>query len=142
MHTSVGSRGAVKPEIMAPAGGWVCLRAALDAGCDSVYFGIDRLNMRAGAPNFGESDLSEVMSLCREKGVKGYLALNTIVYEDELVDLNGVISSAKEAAVDAVICSDLSVLRELKVQSLPAIISTQMSVSNSQSILFFMRLLA
>lgn len=142
MHTSVGSKKGKKPEIMAPAGGWVCLRAALDAGCDSVYFGIDRLNMRAGAPNFAETDLPEVMSLCREKGVKGYLALNTLVYEDELTWLAGIIASAKSAAVDAVICSDLSVLRELKAQSVPAIISTQMSVANSQSILFFYETLA
>lgn len=142
MHTTVGINKDKKPEIMAPAGGWVCLRAALDAGCDSVYFGIDRLNMRAGAPNFAESDLSEVMSLCREKGVKGYLALNTLVYENELEWLAGIIGSAKAAGVDAVICSDLSVLRELKQQSLPAIISTQMSVANSQSILFFYETLA
>ncbi len=137
VHTKVDSKIVRRPEIMAPAGDWVCLRAALDAGCDSVYFGVERFNMRAGAPNFKESDVPEIMSACREKGVRGYLALNTIVYEEELGALGGIIGRAKEAGVDAVICSDLSVLRELKKQGVHAIISTQMSVSNSESILFF-----
>lgn len=137
MHTEVGREKSEKPEIMAPAGGWVCLRAALDAGCDSVYFGVGRLNMRAGASNFLEADLGEVMRLCREAGVKGYLALNTILYEDEIGELGGIIGVAKDAGVDALICSDLSVLRESERQGMSVIISTQMSVSNSESILFF-----
>ncbi|OVE75682.1 hypothetical protein BVX97_03830 [bacterium E08(2017)] len=122
---------------MAPAGDWVCLRAALEAGCDSVYFGINRLNMRAGASNFQDSELDSVMEACHEKGIKGYLALNTIVYEGELDDLGEVLDMAVEAKVDAIICSDLSVIQKVRARELPVIISTQMSISNSESIKFF-----
>jgi len=97
--------------------------------------------MRAGAINFTREDLPEIMSACRDSGSKGYLTLNTIVYEEELAQLDGIIKSACDAGVDAVICSDFSVLSKLSENALPAIVSTQMSISNSESMVFLYRAL-
>ena len=126
-----------KPEIMSPAGDWVSLRAAIDAGCDAVYFGIKGINMRAGAKNFEISNLKKITQICHKNDVKAYLALNTIVYEKEIKNIAKILTKAKAAGIDAVICWDMAVIREAKKQKIPIFISTQMSVSNSQSIIFF-----
>ena len=126
-----------KPEIMAPAGDWTSLRAAVDAGCDAVFWGAKGINMRSGAKNFSVSELSRLVKFCHKNDVKTYLALNTIIYEKELPKIKALITKAKTAGVDAVICWDLSVIKEATKQKLPVFISTQMSVSNSESIIFF-----
>ncbi|HID98582.1 MAG TPA: U32 family peptidase [Thermodesulfobacteriaceae bacterium] len=126
-----------KPELLSPAGDWTCLRAALNAGCDAVYFGVQDLNMRAGARNFMLSDIPELTALCRAFGVRAYLALNTIVYEYEKSVLAEVLDCASESGVDAVICWDFSVIRQALRRDMPVHISTQMSISNTDSILFF-----
>ncbi len=122
-----------KPELMAPAGDWTMLSAAINAGADAVYFGVDKLNMRAKAANFIVDELPEIVQACRQKNVKTYLTLNTIVFEEELNDLEEIISSAKKAGVDRIICWDLAVTQICKKHEVSFCISTQGSVSNSLS---------
>jgi len=126
-----------KPEIMSPAGDWVSLRAALDAGADAVYFGIRGLNMRAGAENFEPGDMKKIVRLCHAAGARAYLTLNVIIYENELKTVSGIISRAKKAGVDAVICWDVAVIGEAQRQGVPVSLSTQMSVANAGGIRFF-----
>ncbi|RKX74384.1 MAG: U32 family peptidase, partial [Spirochaetes bacterium] len=95
-----------KPELLAPAGDDVSLRAALDAGADAVYFGAGAFNMRKRARNFSPDDIAGVVSLCHEYGARAYLAINIIVYETEFGLLESTLDKASEAGVDAVICWD------------------------------------
>lgn len=120
-----------KPELMAPAGDWTMLRAAVMNGADAVYFGLDKLNMRAKAANFSVEQLLEIVSFCKEHKVKTYLTLNTIVYEEELSELEEIIIVAKENKVDRIICSDLAVAELCHKHEFPFCISTQSSISNS-----------
>ncbi len=129
-----------KIEVLAPAGNRTSLQAAIDAGCDAVYFGITGLNMRAGAENFTPAALPKVTALCRKNNVKAYLALNTIIYENELEKAAGTVRQAASAGVDAVICWDLAVVEEACRAGLPVHISTQMSVANSASLLSLYRI--
>ncbi len=124
-------------ELLAPAGGWPQLRAALNAGADAVFFGAGHFNMRARAKNFSLEELPEVVTCCREAGARAYLTLNTIVYESELDQLESVLVAAKQAGVDAVIAADFAVITSAKAHGLPVHISTQMSVSNSATLKFF-----
>jgi len=122
-----------KPELMAPAGDLTMLRTAVKAGADAVYFGVDKLNMRAKAKNFSVDELSEISKFCTSKKVKTYLTLNTIVFEDELAEAEQIIKSAKKAEIDRVICSDLAVAELCNQNKMPFCISTQSSISNSLS---------
>ena len=126
-----------KIELMSPAGDWVSLQAAIDAGCNAIYFGLNELNMRATAKNFSVHELPEIVSRCHSRNVKAYLTLNTIIYESELDQIREIIAAAKKASVDAVICWDFAVISELLPQQIPVFASTQMSVANSRSLLFF-----
>jgi len=128
-----------KPEIMAPAGNWTCLHAALQAGADAVYFGLNELNMRSSVRNFRPSDLPRVAARVHAVGARAYLALNTIVYESELPRVDRLLRAARDAAIDAVICSDLAVVQKAGAIGLPVAVSTQFSLSNSESVLFFHR---
>ena len=95
-----------RPEILAPAGDFICLQAALDAGADAVYFGLGTFNMRArSGVNFKTEDLPEISRRCRKRGVKAYLALNAIMFEDEAGEVERTIAAAKPY-VDAFIVSD------------------------------------
>ncbi len=123
-----------KPEIMSPAGDQVSLQAAINAGCDAVYFGVEGLNMRAAAKNFTIDVLPEISALCHKNNVKVYLTLNVIVYESELEIANQILVAAKKAEIDAVICWDFAVIQMSKKIGLPVFLSTQMSVSNSESL--------
>ena len=123
---------------MAPAGDWTMLRAAVKSGADAVYFGVDKLNMRAKAKNFSIEELPEISKFCKSKPaspsggkVKTYLTLNTIVFEDELEDAEEIIISAKKAKIDRIICWDLAVAELCRKHKFPFCISTQGSVSNS-----------
>jgi putative protease len=120
-----------KPELMAPAGDWTMLRTAVKARADAVYFGVDKLNMRAKAKNFSVAELPEVSKFCKSKKVKTYLTLNTIVFEDELNEADKIISAAKKAKIDRIICSDLAVAELCNKNKIPFCISTQSSISNS-----------
>ena len=126
-----------KPEIMSPAGNWISLRAALDAGCDAVYFGIKGINMRAGADNFSVAEMKRVTALCHKNNTKAYLAMNTVISEKDIPKIIKIIDKAKQAGVDAIICWDFSVITESLNKKIPVYLSTQMSVSNSSSILHF-----
>jgi putative protease len=119
------------PEILAPAGDMICLQAALDAGADAVYIGLGGFNMRARASaNFVKEDLPEASRRCREKGVKLYMTLNSIIFENELPAVEEMIVYAKDY-VDAMIVADWGVVSLCKKHSVPFHISTQMSCSNS-----------
>lgn len=126
-----------KPELMAPAGNWVSLQAALQAGCDAVYFGLQDLSMRANARNFTLDDLPEIVAQCHAAGAKAYLTLNTIVYESELDDIRRIVARCQQADVDAVVAWDFAVIQAARAHGVPVFVSTQMSVSNSESIRFF-----
>jgi putative protease len=120
-----------KPELMAPAGDWTMLRTAVKSGADAVYFGVDKLNMRAKAKNFSIEELPEISKFCRSKKVKTYLTLNTIVFEEELAEAEQIIKAAKRVKIDRIICSDLAVAELCNKHKIPFCISTQGSVSNS-----------
>ncbi len=122
-----------KPELMAPAGDWTMLRSAVKSGADAVYFGVDKLNMRAKAKNFSVEELPEISKFCKSKKVKTYLTLNTIVFEDELDEAEQIIKAAKKAKIDRIICSDLAVAELCNKNKIPFCISTQSSISNSLS---------
>ena len=124
-------------ELMAPAGNWTMLRTAVKSGADAVYFGVDKLNMRAKAANFTLAELPEISRFCSEKKVKTYLTLNTIVYEEEINDLDEIVEGAKNAGIDRVICWDLAVTEICRKYEMPFCISTQGSVSNSLSANFY-----
>jgi putative protease len=120
-----------RPELMAPAGDWTMLRAAVSNGADAVYFGLEKLNMRAKAANFSVDELPEIVSFCKEHKVKTFLTLNTIVFEEELSELEEIIIAAKKNGVDRIICSDLAVADLCHKHEFPFCISTQSSISNS-----------
>jgi putative protease len=129
-----------KPELMAPAGDWTMLRTAVKSGADAVYFGVDKLNMRAKAKNFSVEELPEISKFCRSKKVKTYLTLNTIVFEDELEEAEQIIKAAKKAKIDRIICSDLAVAELCNKHKIPFCISTQGSVSNSMAATVYKKL--
>ncbi len=129
-----------KPELMAPAGNWIMLRAAVKNGADAVYFGTEQLNMRAKAKNFQVENLTEIVEYCRSKNVKTYLTVNTIVYEHELDKVAELIAKAKSAGIDMIICWDLSVIEICNKRNMSFAVSTQASVSNSLSAEMYKRL--
>ncbi len=116
---------------MAPAGDWTMLRTAVKSGADAVYFGVDKLNMRAKAKNFSVEELPEISKFCKSHNAKTYLTLNTIVFEDEIDEADKIISAAKKAKIDRIICSDLAVAELCNNNKIPFCISTQSSISNS-----------
>ncbi len=125
-------------EIMAPAGNFECLRAAIQGGADSVYFGVGRLNMRShSANNFAPEDLAEVVRICDESGVKSYLTLNIVLYQDDLEDAYKALDAAKVAGVTAVIASDMAAIAYCRKIGLEVHISTQLSISNVESLRFY-----
>ena len=125
-------------EIMAPAGNFECLHAAIQGGADSVYFGVGKLNMRShSAANFQPEDLAEVVRICREAGVRSYLTLNITLYEEELDAMRSTLDAAKAAGVDAVIASDMAAIEYCRQVGLEVHISTQLSISNSESLRFY-----
>ena len=125
---------------MAPAGNFECLRAAIQGGADSVYFGVGKLNMRShSAGNFRPEDLNEVVRICREAGVKSYLTLNIVLYQEDLEDMRLALDEAKRAGVDAVIASDIAAIEYCRSIGLEVHISTQLSVSNVEALRFYSR---
>jgi putative protease len=126
-------------ELLAPAGNFKCLITAINAGCDAVYFGLQDFNMRATSQNFKISDLAKIKKICDKNEVKRYLTLNTIIYDEELKRVETIIKRAKKY-IDAVICSDLAVILLCKKYKVPFHISTQCSVSNSETARFYKNL--
>ena len=126
-----------KVELIAPAGDMTGLVTALKAGADAVYFGAEGYNMRAGSSNFSPADFPELARLCSTYQAKGYLALNTIVYDSELKKMTQTVSAAKQAGLDAIICSDMAVIESCRKADMPFHISTQVSVSNYRAVKFY-----
>ena len=125
-------------EIMAPVGCYESLHAAINAGANSVYFGIGKLNMRsASAANFSEKDLEQIVEIAHNAGVKTYLTINTIIYDDEMQTMHEVVDKAKEVGVDAIIASDLAVITYAYHVGVEVHISTQCNISNSEAVKFF-----
>ncbi|MCR5364141.1 MAG: U32 family peptidase [Bacteroidales bacterium] len=125
-------------EIMAPAGNFECLRAAIQGGANSVYFGIGRLNMRShSANNFAPEDLPEIVRICREAGVKTYMTLNIVLYGEDITPAHEALDAAKAAGVDAIIASDMAVILYCRQIGLEVHISTQLSISNYEALKFY-----
>lgn len=123
---------------MAPAGNFECLRAAIQGGADSVYFGVGHLNMRShSANNFQPEDLSEVVRICREAGVKSYMTLNIVLYQEDLGPMRNALDAALDAGVDAIIASDMAAISYCRQIGLEVHISTQLSISNVESLRFY-----
>ena len=125
-------------EIMAPVGSRESLAAALQAGADSIYFGIERLNMRAhSASTFTMDDLKEIAATCREHGVKSYLTVNTIIYGEDLPLMREILDAAKAAEISAVIASDVAVMTYARHIGLEVHLSTQLNISNVEALRFY-----
>ena len=123
---------------MAPCGCYEALHAAIAAGADSVYFGVGQLNMRsASAANFTLDDLEKIVTIAHENGKKAYLTVNTVVYEDEIETLHALLDKAAEVKVDAVIVSDQAAILYARSKGLEVHISTQLSISNSETVRFY-----
>jgi putative protease len=126
------------PELLAPAGDWDCARAAVENGADAIYFGLDRFNARMRAENFTEADLPKLMEFLHRRGAKGYVTLNTLVFQNELADAEHYLRSMIAAGVDAVIVQDIGVCRLIRDLSpdFPIHASTQMTISSPKGIAF------
>lgn len=125
-------------EIMAPVGSYESLAAAIAAGADSVYFGVEGLNMRSrSSANFTLEDLREIASRCNANGVKTYLTVNTIVYNEDLPKVDAIVSAAVEAGISAVIASDLAVFAACRRHGMEVHISTQCNISNIEAVRFY-----
>jgi len=127
-----------KVELMSPAGSFEALMGAIQGGCDSVYFGVEQLNMRARATmNFTIEDLPEIARICTEYKIRSYLTLNTIVYDHDLALMKNVINAAKIAGITAVIASDQAVIGYAFSQKMEVHISTQLNITNVETIRFY-----
>jgi putative protease len=127
-----------KVELMAPAGSWEALMAAIQNGADSVYFGIEQLNMRAkAANNFTINDLEKISDLCSKHNIKTYLTLNTIMYDHDLSVMRKIVDRVKETGISAVIASDIAAINYAFTQKVPVHISTQVNITNIESVRFF-----
>ncbi len=127
-----------KIELMAPAGSFDSMQAALDNGADSIYFGVEQLNMRARASiNFTLDDLPEIAKRCADKGVRTYLTLNTIIYDHDLSIVKTLIKEAKKAKISAVIAMDQAVIQVARTEGMEVHISTQINITNIETLRFY-----
>ena len=131
-------------EVMAPVGSRESLAAAIQAGADSIYFGIERLNMRAGSASaFTIEDLKEIAATCREHGIKSYLTVNTIIYDEDIPLMHQIIDAAREAGISAIIASDVAVMQYCKPNpshskgGMSVHLSTQLNISNIEALRFY-----
>ena len=127
-------------EIMAPVGSRESLAAAINAGADSIYFGIENLNMRARSANtFTIDDLREIAAMCDEHGVKSYLTVNTIIYDEDIALMRTIVDAAHEAGISAVIAADVAVLEYCNRIGQEVHLSTQLNISNAEALKFYAR---
>lgn len=125
-------------EIMAPVGSRESLAAAIQAGADSIYFGIEKLNMRAhSASTFSIDDLREIAATCNEHGIKTYLTVNTIIYNEDIALMHEIVDAAKEAGISAVIASDVAVMTYCNKIGQEVHLSTQLNISNVEALKFY-----
>ena len=125
-------------EIMAPVGSRESLQAAIQAGADSIYFGVEQLNMRSHSANhFTIEDLHEIAAICTEHGMKSYLTVNTIIYDEDVELMHQIIDAAKEAGISAVIASDVAVMSYCRQVGVEVHLSTQLNISNAEALKFY-----
>lgn len=125
---------------MAPVGSYESLMAAIKAGADSVYFGIEGLNMRArSANNFTTEDLYKIAEICRDKGVKSYLTVNTVIYDEDIALMRSVIDAAQKAQISAIIASDVAAMMYANEIGVEVHLSTQLNISNAETLRFYSR---
>lgn len=125
-------------EIMAPVGSWESLAAALAAGADAVYFGIEGLNMRSrSSANFTADDMARIAGICAEKGVRTYLTVNTVIYDNDMETMRMIISHARQAGISAIIASDMAAIMYAREIGQEVHISTQVNVSNTEAVRFY-----
>lgn len=125
-------------EVMAPAGSYESLMAAIQGGADSVYFGAGDLNMRSrSSANFSPDDLKQIASICRDNGLKSYLTLNITLYDEDLTEMRQMVDAAKESGISAVIASDQAAIQYARSQNMEVHISTQVNISNIEAVKFY-----
>ncbi len=125
-------------EIMAPVGSYESLHAAINAGADAIYFGIEGLNMRSrSSNNFTLDDLRSIALMCNEQGVKTYLTVNTIIYDDDIEKCHSIIDAAREAGITAIIASDVAAIMYARQVGVEVHISTQVNVTNIEAVKFY-----
>jgi putative protease len=129
-----------KPELLAPIQDYTSLTAAIKNGADAVFFGIKGFNMRAGAKNFTIKDLPKITKIAHKNNVKTYLAINIIIYEEEIKKVEQVLKKVKAAKVDAIICWDFAIIQIAKRLGIEVHISTQASIANSETAEFYRKL--
>ncbi len=128
----------MKTEIMAPVGSYESLAAAINAGADSIYFGVGALNMRAhAAKNLNIDDLKDIVSKCKDNNVKTYLTVNTVIYDEDIKDMQNLCDKAKEAGVTSVIVTDIAAMQYAKSIGLSIHASTQLNISNIEAVKFY-----
>jgi U32 family peptidase len=127
-----------KPELLAPAGDWDCAKAAVENGADAIYFGLDRFNARMRAENFSTADLPALMAFLHQRGVKGYLTLNTLIFPTELAAVEEYLKTAIRAGVDGAIVQDVGICRSIRHLSpdWPIHASTQMTITSAAGVKF------
>ncbi len=125
-------------EIMSPVGSYESLMAAIQGGADSIYFGIEGLNMRArSSNNFTIDDLHNIAKICRENNLKSYLTVNTIIYDNDISLMHRVVNAAKEANLSAIIASDVAVMMYARSIGVEVHLSTQLNITNTESLKFY-----
>lgn len=125
-------------EIMAPAGSYESLMAAIQGGADSIYFGIEGLNMRSkSSNNFTIDDLHNIAKICRENNLKSYLTVNTIIYNNDMELMRKIVDAAKEANLSAIIAADVAVLMYARSIGVEVHLSTQLNITNTESLKFY-----
>src|SRR5215212_8289741 len=127
-----------RPELLAPAGDWECVRAAVENGADAIYFGLERFNARMRAKNFTQADLPALMEFLHRRGVRGYVTFNTLVFANELADAADYLRTIIAAGVDAAIVQDVGICRMIRALSpdFPIHCSTQMTITSAAGITF------
>src|SRR5437762_2407289 len=132
------SSGLRLPELLAPAGDWECARAAVENGADAIYFGLEKFNARMRARNFTEADLPNLMEFLHRRGVKGYVAFNTLVFANELPEAEQYLRAIISAGVDAAIVQDIGICRLIRQLSpdFPIHASTQMTITSAGGVEF------
>ncbi|MDE3182063.1 MAG: U32 family peptidase [Bacteroidota bacterium] len=127
-----------KIELLAPAGSFGCLQAAINSGADAIYFGVEQLNMRTkSVAPFLISDIKQVAAVCKAHKIKSYITLNTVMYDHDIRLLQNILSEVKKNAIDAVIAADFAVIQYCRQLDIPLHVSTQANVSNIEAVEFF-----
>ena len=125
---------------MAPVGSYESLTAAIQGGANSIYFGIEGLNMRArSSNNFTVNDLHEIVRICNEHHIKSYLTVNTVIYDEDLKLMRRIIDAAREAGLSAIIASDVAAMSYASSIGVEVHLSTQLNISNAEALKFYAR---